>query len=136
MNSKLDIMLVALAGFCAWTAPVRAQNTFIYAPVPPATKLEMFETNTGTVLIKSAAVIGSMAINGGSVSVTCKEDAEPATGRKEYGIIIALATEQMPLSSPWPWSRRLRRKTGRWWIMRSWIRCSKRSMPWPRSIGP
>jgi len=98
MNSKLNVMLAALAGLCAWNAPVHAQNTFIYAPVPPATKLEMFETNTGTVLIKSAAVIGSMSISGGSVSVTCKEDAEPATGRKEYGIIIALALEQTPAS--------------------------------------
>jgi hypothetical protein len=88
------VILITLAGLCALAPTLRAQNAVASVPTPPATKLETLETNTGTILIKATALIGSISVNGATVSVTCKEDTETGTGRKEYGIVIGLASVQ------------------------------------------
>jgi len=93
MNTlKARFILIAVMGLAAWT---RAQDTAVYTvPPPPATTLEMFETNTGTILIKSSGLIGSMSVNGATVAVSCKEDTELRTGRKEFGIAISIVSPQ------------------------------------------
>jgi hypothetical protein len=91
---KSNVILITLAGFWALAATARAQNTVVYAPPPPTTKLEILETNTGTILIIATALIGLMSVNGATVSVTCKEDSETGTGRKEYGIAVGMVPEQ------------------------------------------
>src|SRR5207249_3661292 len=95
MNSQTSkVILITLAGFWALAVTAWAQDTVVYAPPPPATKLEILETNTGTVLIQATALIGSVSLNGATVSVTCKEDTEWGTGRKEYGMVIGLTSVQ------------------------------------------
>jgi hypothetical protein len=91
---KSNVILITLASFWALATPARAQNAIVYAPAPPATKLEILETNTGTILIKATALIASMSVNGATVAVTCKEDTETGTGRKEYGVAISMASAQ------------------------------------------
>ena len=91
---KSNVILIMLAGFWALATPARAQDANVYAPAPPATKLEMLETNTGTILIKATALMGSMSVNGATVTVTCKEDADTGTGRKEYGIALGITSAQ------------------------------------------
>ena len=92
---KSKVIFSALIGCFALAASVRAQDTGVYAvPPPPATKLEMLETNTGVILIKASGPIGSMSVNGATVSVTCKEDTVTGTGRKEYGIAISVVSAQ------------------------------------------
>jgi hypothetical protein len=89
-----QLIITALAVGCVLAATLRAQENLVSAPPPPATKLEMLETNTGTILIKATGLIGSLSANGTTVSVTCKEDTDAGTGRKEYGIAISVALPQ------------------------------------------
>jgi hypothetical protein len=92
---KSKVILTALMGCFVLAASMRAQDTGVYSvPPPPATKLEMLETNTGTIIIKASGLIGSMSVNGATVTVTCKADTETGTGRKEYGIAIGLVSAQ------------------------------------------
>src|SRR5882724_11127864 len=42
-------------------------------PVAPATKLESFDTNIASVVIKATTEIGSLSVNAGLVSVRCRE---------------------------------------------------------------
>ena len=83
-SSLLALLVVTTTGY--------AQETVTYTAPPPATKLEMLETNTGTLLIKGMGLIGSMSVNGATVSVACKEDTDTGSNRKQYGIAIGLAT--------------------------------------------
>jgi hypothetical protein len=57
------------------------------APQEPKTKLEAFETQTGTVMIKGYQEIGSVS-GLGTVSVECMEFTDAATGKRQMGIII------------------------------------------------
>ena len=66
-----------------------AQETNACLPFP-ATKLEAFETNTDTVVIKATAPIGSVPAHGGEVGVRCREITDAGTGRRESGIIVDL----------------------------------------------
>ena len=70
-----------------------AQETNLCWPVP-ATRLEAFETNTDTVVIKGTAPIGAVAAQSGSVSVRCREITDAGTGRRESGIIFDIAFGQ------------------------------------------
>jgi hypothetical protein len=92
---KYNIVLVVVVG--CWFLPVtsRAQNTNIYPPAP-ATKLEALETNTSTIIIKGFTLIGSLSINSETVSVTCKEDTDTTTGRKEHGIAVGVKVNDQP----------------------------------------
>jgi len=95
---KSNLLLVALASSWSVAVPVRAQGPVVYAPPLPATKLEMFETNTGRILIKTTALIGSIPVNAASVSVTAKAVTDLSSGHKEYGIVIGLSLDQTPES--------------------------------------
>ena len=85
-------VLIAVAGGSLLGSPVRAQETNTCLPLP-ATKLEAFDTNTDTVIIKATAPIGSVPAHGGAVTVRCREITDVGTGRRESGIIIDIAFE-------------------------------------------
>ena len=87
--SKSNVVLAAIFSWSLLAVTSRAQETNAYAPVP-TTKLEALEANTGTVIIKGFAPVGSISVSGEVVSVTCKEDTDIGTGRKEYGIAITI----------------------------------------------
>lgn len=92
---KSPVMPAAAVGWWLLAVTSSAQITEVYPPAP-ATTLEILETNTGTVIIKATAPMGSMSVNAVNVTVTCKEDTDTSTHRKEYGIAISLeATGQL-----------------------------------------
>jgi hypothetical protein len=81
----------ALAGAVLLAGSVLAQETNP-CPLVPATKLESFETNTDTVIIKATAPIGSVPTQNGTVAVRCREITDAGTGHRESGIIIDIAS--------------------------------------------
>ena len=83
-------VLIAVAGGSLLGDPARAQETNTCLLVP-ATKLEAFDTNTDTVIIKATAPIGTVAAHGEAVAVRCREITDAGTGRRESGIIIDIA---------------------------------------------
>ena len=91
MMRRLTAILIAVAGGWLLTGHVRAQETNACLPVP-ATKLEAFETNTDTVIIKATAPIGTVQAHGGTVAVRCREIADAGTGRRESGVLIDVAS--------------------------------------------
>jgi hypothetical protein len=87
---KLIAVLIAVAGGSLLGGPALAQETNT-CPLVPATKLEAFETNTDTVIIKATAPIGTVAAHEGAVAVRCREITDAGTGRRESGIILDIA---------------------------------------------
>ncbi len=71
-----------------------AQDTNACISLPP-TKLEAFETNVGTVVIKGSARIGSVSGNDGIVSVRSREMTDATTGRKEQGVAIDIGRPRL-----------------------------------------
>ena len=53
----------------------------------PKTKLEAFESRTGSVLIKGFADTG-MVVGNGSVEISVREFTDATSGKREYGIVI------------------------------------------------
>ena len=82
-------IIVAIAGGLPPIAQAQVQETNYCFPLP-ATKLEAFETNTDTVIIKATAPMGSVPAQGGEVAVRCREITDAGSGRRETGIIIDL----------------------------------------------
>jgi hypothetical protein len=82
---RFSFILAVAAGWWSLTGSVRAQDTNA-----PLTNLEVFEAQTGTVIVRGSALIGTISGETGTVSVRCKESAEPGSGRKEYGVAIDL----------------------------------------------
>jgi hypothetical protein len=89
MMRRFIAIFVAAAGALLLTGTARGQVTNTCLPFP-ATKLEAFETNTDTVIIKATAPIGTVPAHGGEVGVRCREITDVGTGRRESGIIIDL----------------------------------------------
>ena len=83
-------IFVAVAGAMLRSGTASAQETNACWPFP-ATKLEAFETNADTVIIKATAPMGAVPAHGGEVGVRCREITDVGTGRRESGIIIDLA---------------------------------------------
>ena len=98
-NNLTGIFHLVLCATMSASMIASAQEV-VYAP-PPATKLETLETNTGTILIKATGLIGSMSVNGATVSVICKEDTDTGSGRKEYGVAIGLNAPQTGNVDDW-----------------------------------
>jgi hypothetical protein len=90
MMRRFMAVLVAVAGASLLTRPADAQETNP-CPLLPATKLEAFDTNTDTVIIKATAPIGTVPAHGGEVSVRCREITDAGTGRRECGIVVNIA---------------------------------------------
>lgn len=64
----------------------RGQETNSY----PKSRLEIFEANTGTVLIKGTDEIGALAGKVGIVTVKCRETKDTSTGQREFGVIVTV----------------------------------------------
>ena len=88
---KFIAMLVVIAGGSLLASLAAAQETNP-CPLLPATKLEAFETNTETVIIKATAPIGGVPGRGGTVSVRCREITDAGTGQRASGVIIDIAS--------------------------------------------
>jgi hypothetical protein len=89
MMRRFIAIFVAVAGGLVPTGIARAQETNVCWPFP-ATKLEAFETNADTVIIKATAPMGTVPARGGEVGVRCREITDVGSGRRETGIIIDL----------------------------------------------
>jgi hypothetical protein len=82
-------VFVSVSGALLLSSTAHGQFTNVWPPFP-ATKLEAFETNTDTVIIKATSPIGSVPAHSGEVGVRCREITDAGTGRRESGIIIDL----------------------------------------------
>jgi len=69
--------------------PVFAQDTNAYS-FAPATRLESFATNVGTVIIRGSTDIGVVSADAGSIVLKCREASDAGSGRKELGISVDL----------------------------------------------
>ena len=71
---KLCVVLIAISGLLACVAQAQVTNV-------PSTELEAFEAQTGTVIIKGAGQIGSLAIGNLNLTVISRESpmSAPAT---------------------------------------------------------
>ena len=87
---KWIAILVTVVGGGLLTPPACAQETNACLPFP-ATKLEAFETNMDTVIIRATAPIGTVTAHGGGVAVRCREITDAGTGRRERGVIVDIA---------------------------------------------
>jgi len=57
----------------------------------PKTALEVFEAQTGTVIVKGFGQANSVTTSGGTISVRCLESVDISAGTKQYGLEIELA---------------------------------------------
>lgn len=71
----LVITLLATAAY--------AQETNAYK-----TRIESYEAQTNTIIIKGFGQIGSFSVTSGTVTVRCKEDLDVTHGTRMYGIVI------------------------------------------------
>jgi hypothetical protein len=80
--------LAVLTGSC-FTISSTAQiaNTI---PLPPATKLESFNTNVSSVIFRATSELGSISVNTGVLLVRCREITDTATGHKEQGMAMEI----------------------------------------------
>lgn len=86
---KFYVVLITV--FCSFAFAARAQDT----NNAPKTEIENFELQTGTVIVKGLGEVGSVTTSAGVISVRCKESIDENSGLKEYGIGVALASNQL-----------------------------------------
>jgi hypothetical protein len=89
MKRLSSIVIMLLVGLSAANV-LRGQDTNP-CPLLPQTKLEGFETNTGSVILKATAPIGNVAASAGTLSVRCREITDLGRGQREFGLMIAFA---------------------------------------------
>lgn len=80
--------LLLIAGCCAFVCVAKSQ---IATNLPP-TEIENFELQTDTIIVKGFSEAGTINTSAGVVSVRCKQTANAANGRAEYGIAVGLTT--------------------------------------------
>jgi hypothetical protein len=78
------LVILAAGGQLAFAAEAQTTNTL-------PTKLEAIEAQAGTVIIKGAGQIGSLAVGEVSIAVLTKETTDVSAGLKEYGMAIEAA---------------------------------------------
>jgi len=83
--------LLLVATFCllAWTTQAQDTNAL-------KTDLGVFETQTGTVLVKGVGQVGEIAVGPDEIAMRCKETTDTSTGSKAYGVAIEIAGEPLP----------------------------------------
>src|SRR5258707_14502985 len=91
---KSILIFFAILGCSSLTS--LSQQVSNPCPIAPATKLESFDTNTATVVIKATTEIGSLSVSSGAISVRCREITDAGSGRKEQGIAIEIAQTAQP----------------------------------------
>ena len=94
MKKVLATVTLLIAAF--HLAGVAHAQTTNYWPLVPQTKLEGFETNTGTVVLKATTPIGNVTTGSGELSVMCRQITDLGTGRREFGVVITFAENSRP----------------------------------------
>jgi hypothetical protein len=85
-KSMRHFYFIAIAA-CSMAFAVNAQNT----TNAPNTEIELFEAQTGRVIVKGFSDIGSVNTGSGVVTIRCKESTDATNGRKLYGVAIRFA---------------------------------------------
>jgi hypothetical protein len=80
---KFCVILIVASGLFGFAACAQVTNVTF-------TELETFEDQPGTVIVKGAGQIGSMAIGAMNVTIICKESTDASTGHKEYGLAVEM----------------------------------------------
>jgi hypothetical protein len=83
------ICIVVIAAICSLASATRAQDTNALK-----TKIGLFESQTGAVIVKGFSLMGSVPTGGTVLYVRCKESTSAASGRREYGVAIEIATDE------------------------------------------
>jgi hypothetical protein len=86
---KLFVILLAAFGALAGTAAAQDTNNL-------KTSLGVFEAQTGVILVKSYAVVGSVAAGSSEISVRYKETTDAGSGQKCYGLAIEIEGGPFP----------------------------------------
>jgi len=92
---RLTLILLAVLNCSVFSDFSQAQVVGAI-PMVPATKLESFETNVSTVIIKATTEIGSLSVDTGVVTVRCREMTEAGSGHMERGIAMEIAQKGEP----------------------------------------
>ncbi len=80
--------LLLIAGGCVFVFAANAQ----VSTNAPATEIENFELQTDAIIVKGFSDVGTINTSAGVVFVRCKQSANAATGKAEYGIEVGLTT--------------------------------------------
>jgi len=83
---KLKWIILLAIGSLVAANQSSAQSTNAY----PLTMLETVENTTGQLVVKGSAPSGDISLGSTTLTVVCKEDSLPSTGKKLYGILVDL----------------------------------------------
>jgi hypothetical protein len=92
---RVSVILLAVLGCSLLANSSPAQVAVIYPP-PPATKLESFDTNVSSVIIKATTEVGVLSLATGIVSVRCREITDTGSGRKAQGLAMEITLAGQP----------------------------------------
>lgn len=84
---SIFIAIVCFIAFCS-----TAQEAITNAP---KTEIENFELQPDVIIVKGIGDIGSLTTGLGSITVRAKESSNLGSGRKEYGIAVALESKRV-----------------------------------------
>ena len=87
---KLSIVLAVTAMWLFFPNDSHGQDTNV---IVLNTRLEIFEAQIDTVIVKGSAPMGTVAARTGTVAVWSKESQDISTGQKEYGIAVGIRAE-------------------------------------------
>jgi hypothetical protein len=87
--NKLHVILAA--AFCSFALATLAQDTNALK-----TDIGVFESQTGTVIIKGFGQTGSITVGADVISVNCKASTNASTGFKAYGLAIGFSGNDQP----------------------------------------
>jgi hypothetical protein len=87
--NKIHIVLLTLFCLLAPSAPAQDTNSL-------KTDLGVFETQTGTVLIKGFSQTGMLTVGTDVITVYCKESTDLTTGHKADGLAIVISGNTPP----------------------------------------
>jgi hypothetical protein len=86
-----NIHIILTAAFCSLVLSAQAQDTNSLK-----TNLGVFETQTGTVLIKGYSQTGMLTVGTDVITVYCKESADITTSHKADGLAIVISGNSSP----------------------------------------
>jgi hypothetical protein len=87
MQKLYAVIVAALPALMPFS--LQSQETNFCVP-PPPTRLEVFEAKTGIVQVQGSALMGTIPLKAGVVSIRCREVREPSTGLRESGLVISV----------------------------------------------
>ena len=79
------LCILVLWAVCSLTLSGSAQDTNMLK-----TKIGVFESRTGLVIIKAFSQVGSILTSEGEIAIRCKESTEAASGIRAYGMLFAI----------------------------------------------